>query len=168
MTRLINDTAKLWKMPESFEERAKLGSDPIIALLPPANCSTDEKHNAVAMGLASGCLKKTDRGYELNGQHDDTICLGAGLEKIIEYMKNDYPTLVRLYRSFVKNLAANPQKIISSLDCHIRSDATNDSDLSTQLGKKPFIKAREIADALMPYVRRMPLTNTRNTETEGN
>jgi hypothetical protein len=167
MTMLINNTAKLWKMPESFEERAKLGSDPIIALLPPAYCSTDETHIVIAMGLASGCLKKTDRGYELNGQHDDTICLGAGLEKIIEYMKNDYPTLVRLYRSFVKNLAANPQKIISSLDCCIRGDVANNGELSCQLGKKPFLKAREIAGALMPYVRRMPLNNTRNAETEG-
>ena len=156
MSRLINDTATLWKMPESFEERAKLGSDPIVALLPPANCSKDEKHTVVAMGLASGCLKKTDRGYELNGQHDDAIYLGADLATIIEYIKNDYPTLVRLYRSFVKNMAANPQEIISSLDCRIRGDAANDGNLSGQLGKKPFVKAREIADALMPYIRRMP------------
>jgi hypothetical protein len=168
MSRLINDTAALWKMPESFEERAKLGSDPIITLLPPANCSTDEKHIVVAMGLASGCLKKSSRGYELNGQHDDPICLGTDLATIIEYIKNDYPTLVRLYRSFVKNLATNPREIFSSLEGRTRRDAANDGDISSELGQRPFSKAREIADALMPYLRRMPLNNIRHAETEDN
>jgi hypothetical protein len=168
MTRLINDTAMLWKMPESFEGRAKLGPDPIIALLPHAGCPTHEKHIMIAMGLASGCLKKSNRGYELNGQSShDTVCLGADLEKIVDYIKNNYPTLVRLYRSFVKKLAVNPQEIISSLDRHIWGEVSNNGDLTVQLGKKSFIKAREIADALMPYIRRMPLNNIKKAEKEG-
>jgi hypothetical protein len=168
MTRLINDTAKLWKTPESFEACAKLGADPITALLPHAGCSIHEKHTVVAMGLVSGCLKKSNRGYELNGQYQDTVCLGADLGKIVDYIKNDYPTLVKLYRSFVKKLAINPQEIISSLDRHIWGDASNNGDLLAQLGKKSFIKAREIADALMPYIRRMPLNNIKKAEKEGN
>ncbi|MFC1675797.1 tubulin-like doman-containing protein [Planctomycetota bacterium] len=162
MDRLINDTSKLWHMPQSFEARAKLGADPIIALLPPASCSIHEKHAAVAMGLASGCVKKTHRGYELNGQPFDNIYLGADLEEIVGNVGDNYPLLVRLYRSFVKKLAAEPQQLISSLDAYIYGDALTNGELSVQLGKKPFVKTRETADALMPYIRRMPLDKRRS------
>jgi hypothetical protein len=161
MTRLINDTTQLWEMPQSLEARAKLGADPIIALLPYAGCPTHEKHMAVAMGLVSGCVKKSHRGYELNGQSHDTIYLGTNFEEITSNIGDNYPWLVRLYRSFVKKLATDPQQVISSLDGYICSDALSNGDLSAQLGKKPFVKIREAADALMPYIRRMPLDNTK-------
>lgn len=164
MTRLISDTAKLWKMPESFEARAKLGADPITALLPYAGCSKHEKHTAVAMGLVSGCIKKSQRGYELNGQPYDTVYLGEVLEEITGNIGNNYPWLVRSYRSFVKKLAANPQQIISLLDGYICGDALTNGDLSLQLGKEPFVRTREAAEALLPYIRRMPLNNIKKAE----
>lgn len=164
MTRLINDTAKLWKMPENFEIRAKLGADPIIALLPHAGCSKHEKHTTVAMGLVSGCIKKSHRGYELNGQPHDTVYLGTDLEEITSNIGDNYPWLVSLYRSFVKKLAVNPQQITPLLDRHIWGDPLTNGDLLAQLGKEPFVKTREIADALMPYIRRMPSNNIEKAE----
>ncbi|MCJ7776957.1 MAG: hypothetical protein MUP16_01405 [Sedimentisphaerales bacterium] len=164
MTRLINDTAKLWKTPESFEARAKLGADPITALLPHAGCQKHEKHTVIAMGLVSGCLKKSNRGYELNGQSQDTVCLGADLQEITDNIGDNYPTLVSLYRSFLKKLVVNPQEIISAIDRHIWGDAANNGDLSAQLGKEPFVKTRQIADALMPYLRRLPSNNIRKRD----
>ena len=116
---------------------------------------------AVAMGLASGCVKKSNRGYELNGQPYDNIYLGTDLEEIAGNIGDNYPWLVRLYRSFVKKLATDPQQLISSLDAYICGDVVTNGELSTQLGKKPFVKTREAADALMPYIRRMPLDNTK-------
>jgi len=164
MTRLINDTAKLWKMPESLEARAKLGADPITVLLPHAGCQKHEKHTVIAMGLVSGCLKKSNRGYELNGQSHDTVYLGADLQEITDNIGDNYPTLVSLYRSFVKKLVVNPQEIISAIDRHIWGDASNNGDLSARLGKESFVKTRQIADALMPYIRRMPSNNIRKAE----
>jgi hypothetical protein len=113
------------------------------------------------MGLVSGCVKKSHRGYGLNGQSHDIIYLGTNLEEITANIGDNYPWLVRLYRSFVEKLAADPQHLISSLDGYICSDALTNGDLSAQLGKKPFVKAREATDALMPYIRRMPLDNTK-------
>jgi len=168
MTRLINDTAKLWKAPKSFEASAKLGADPIIALLPHAGCSTHEKHTVIAMGLVSGCLKKSNRGYELNGQSHDTVYIGADLQEITDDIGDNYPNLVRLYRSFVKKLVVNPKEVISAIDRHIWGDASNNGDLSAKLGKEPFVKTRQIADALMPYIRRMPSNNIGKAEKEGN
>jgi hypothetical protein len=167
MTRLINDTAKLWKMPESFEARAKLGADPITALLPHAGCSLQERYITVAIGLVSGCLKKSNRGYELNGQSNDTVYLGTDLRQITDNVGDNYPWLVSLYRSFVKKLAAQPEEVISLLDRHIYEGTSNNGDLSAQLGKEPFVKTRQIADALMPYIRRMPSNNIRKAEKEG-
>jgi hypothetical protein len=164
MTRLINDTTKLWEIPQSFEARAKLGADPITALLPHAGCSKHEKHTAVAMGLVSGCIKKSQRGYELNGQPYDTVYLGEVLEEITANIGDNYPWLVRSYRSFVKKLAANPQQIISLLDGYICGDALTNGDLSIQLGKEPFVRTLEAAEALLPYIRRMPLNNIKEAE----
>jgi hypothetical protein len=158
----------LWKAPKSFEASAKLGADPIIALLPHAGCSTHEKHNVIAMGLVSGCLKKSNRGYELNGQSHDTVYIGADLQEITDDIGDNYPNLVRLYRSFVKKLVVNPKEVISAIDRHIWGDASNNGDLSAKLGKEPFVKTRQIADALMPYIRRMPSNNIGKAEKEGN
>ena len=168
MTRLINNTAKLWKMPENYEAIARFGADPITTLLPHAACSEHEKHTTIAMGLVSGCLKKSNRGYELNEPPLDTIYLGTDLKEIVDNIGNNYPQLVSLYRSFVQKLAVNPQQLISSLDGYIYGKGLVNGELSGQLGKEPFVKARQIAEALMPYIRRMPLNNIKKAEKEGN
>ena len=48
------------------------------------------------------------------------------------------------------------------LDTYIYGDALTNGELSAQLGKKPFVKTREAADALIPYIRRMPFDKKRS------
>lgn len=163
LTRMIADTDKLWEMSDSLVERAKLGSDPIRALIPTADCPIEDVCTTIAMGLVSEGLKLSEKGYELNGQNGGPILLGTGLDEIICGLKGNYRLLVSLYGFFVNGLAFSRNDIEQRLNRCIQNVISNDDLLLTQLGKEPFIRVQETVDALMPYLRRMPLNHSSNT-----
>lgn len=162
LTRMIADIDKLWEMPESLGERAKLGSDPIRALIPTTDCPAEDVCTTIAMGLVSGVLKPSEKGYELDGQTDDPVPLGTDLDEIIRGLKDNYRLLVSLYGSFVNSLACNRNNTEKRLNRRIQNDASSDGPLLAQLGKEPFVRAQEAVDALIPYLRRMPLNHGSN------
>jgi hypothetical protein len=162
VTRIIADCDRFWKTPDSLAERAKLGSDPVLALIPTPARFEESVHATVAMGLVSGALVLSEKGYELDGQNGDAILLGTRLNEVVSGLRDNYDGLVGLYESFVNGLVRNRAEVEQRLNNYVQNDATNDVSLATQLGKEPFFRAQETVDALMPYLRRMPLNGNKD------
>ena len=72
---------------------------------------------------------------------------GESLEDINRCLAESYPKIVSLYREFLLRLRT---------DASIVTGNSSDGQLAQQLGEQPFIRAQQIADALMPYIRRLP------------
>jgi len=158
LVRLIAHADTFWQRPDDPQERVKLGSDPILALIPSPDCCEEDVCTVVAMGLVSGTLRRSEKGYELDGQSGDPISLGTELGEIICGLKDCYDRLVGLYESSVRSLVRNYGEVEQRLSDYIRNGVVNDGSLAAQLGKEPFVRAQETVDALMPYLRRMPLS----------
>jgi hypothetical protein len=163
LTRMIADTDMFWEMPSSLSARAKLGSDPILALIPPPDCSEEDACTAVAMGLISRALIPSERGYEFYGQSGDPIFLGTKPDEVISGLKDNYDWLVGLYESFVGLLVRNRAEAEQRLDHYVQNDVSSDGPFLARLGEEPFARVRETVDALMPYLRRMSLNNSNDT-----
>jgi hypothetical protein len=156
LMRMIADTDSLWTMPASVQERVKLGSDPVLALAPQPDCSAEEIHTLIAMGLATGVLYPAAAGYELDGQPGDTIALGQDLDEIIRNLRKDYARLIRLYSPFVMRLAEDGGNWVNRLKRPPKSQGQEPQVLLPQLGTDVLSRLQEIAAALLPYVRRRP------------
>ena len=151
LTRIINETSRRWNAPDDLQEQARLGSDPFLSLIPPAGASAEEINTTIAMGLMTGQISLNGKGYQLDNQPWQPIHLGESLEDISSSLKKSYPQVVRLYREFLLKLRE---------DASIVTGNSDDGQLAQQLGEQPFIRAQEIADALMPYIRRLPHNGT--------
>ena len=162
VARIIADTDRFWKRPNSIAERARLGSDPVLALIPTPARFEESVHATVAMGLVSGALRLSEKGYESDGQNGDPILLGTSLNEVVSGLRDNYDGLVGLYESFVNGLVRNRAEVEQRLNKYVQNGATNDGSLAAQLGKEPFVRAQETVDALMPYLRRMPLNGSKD------
>ncbi|MFC1675950.1 tubulin-like doman-containing protein [Planctomycetota bacterium] len=161
LARIINEMAQKWNRPDDLQVRTQLGSDPLLSLIPSASPSTEEIHTVIAMGLISDQIKRTDRGYKLNGHMLEPVYLGKSLEDISRSITSSYPQTVRLYRGFLHKLVKQEHGIVKNLDTVINTvDKSNNSLLAHELGKVPFVRAQKIADALVPYLRRLPFNST--------
>jgi len=161
LSRLISNTAKLWQRPQDIQVRSLCGSDPILALMPSANCSEEELHTVIAMGLASSILEKSDRGYQLGGHNGDSMLLGNCLKGISGKIGEDYSRIVLLYRSFVDGLLNNHGQTIAKLELYIKAQTPDGRELAAEIGTEAFIRARETAEGLIPYIKRLPLNRQR-------
>ena len=79
---------------------------------------------------------------------------------LVRDLKDNYDRLVGLYEFSVRSLAHNHGEVEQRLSDYIRNGVASDGSLAAQLGKEPFVRAREIVDALMPYLRRMPMSRS--------
>ncbi|MFC1636372.1 hypothetical protein ACFL5Z_16195, partial [Planctomycetota bacterium] len=164
VARMIADTDRFWKRPNSIAERARLGSDPVLALIPTPARFEESVHATVAMGLVSGALNLSEKGYESDGHNGDPILLGTTLNEVVSGLRDNYDELVGLYESFVNGLVRNRAEVEQRLKDYVQNDATSDGSLAAQLGKDPFVRAQETVDALMPYLRRMPLNGNKDAD----
>ena len=126
LTRLIAHADTHWKRPDGPQERVKLGSDPILAMIPSPDCREGDVCTVVAMGLVSETLRPSEKGYELNGQSGDPILLGTELGEIVCDLKDNYDWLVGMYESFVGNLARNHAEVEQRLGDYIRNGVASD------------------------------------------
>jgi hypothetical protein len=157
LMRIIADTDSQWTMPASLRERAKLGSDPVLALAPQPDCSTEEILALITMGLATGVLYRSAAGYELDGQPGDTIPLGTDLDEVIRNLRKDYARLIRLYCPFTMRLGDDYDNLMNRLKRPAKSRGQEPEALLPGVGMDaPLAQVHEVAAALMPYLRRRP------------
>ena len=157
LTQQIADTSKLCKLPDDPKKLVQMGDDPVIQLAPLANCSAEVLDLVIAQGLVSKQICRNSQGYELKGFHEP-ITLGNSLEQIRTSLGGSYRNRMRIYRQFCMELAKNPQNLLKSIEEAIANNPANTDSLASQLGQKPFRTTREVAEALLPYVRRIRLT----------
>lgn len=163
ITQMIADGAHLWSVPETLVERARLGSDPILALAPRVIDGPNERHTALAMGLMCGAVRESDHGYEVDGEDGEPVPLGKDLEEVVGRLYSDYRLPIHLYRSFVDLSVRDPGEMEARLNRAIANPASVDGTLAAKLEKAPFVRAQEAFRALTPYLRRMPRKGQPNT-----
>ena len=146
LTRIIKETARRWSPSPDLRERVQFGSDPFLSLIPPAG-ATEEINTTIIMGLMTGQISRNGKGYQLDNRTGQPIHLGELLKDINRCLAESYPQVVSLYREFLLKLRK---------DASIVTGNSGDGQLTQQLGEQPFIRARQIADTLMPYLRRSP------------
>ena len=157
LTRIINETSRRWNAPGDLQERARLGSDPFLSLIPPAGASAEEINTTIAMGLMTGQISQNGKGYQLDNRTGQPIHLGESLKNINRRLAESYPQIVSLYREFLLKLRKDASIVTGNSGGTVDvADYPSDGSLAQQLGEQPFIRAQEIADALMPYIRRLP------------
>ena len=120
-----------------------------------------EASTIIAMGLTTGQISQNGKGYIFDDKVDQPIYLGKSLEDIRASIVESYPLVVSLYREFLLRLSnkAFREAVTSTNFIEIASNSSN-GQLAQQLGEKSFIQTQEIANALMPYVKRLPLHGT--------
>ncbi len=157
LTRIINETARRWNPPVDLREHAQLGSDPFLSLIPSAGASAEEINTTIAMGLMTGQISRNGKGYKLDNRTGQPIHLGESLEDINRRIAESYPQMVSLYREFLLKLSKDASIVTGNSSGAVDvTDYSGDGQLAQQLGERPFIRACQIADALMPYLRRLP------------
>ena len=157
LMRIIADTDAQWTMPVSLRERAKLGSDPVLAIAPQPDCSAEEIHALIMMGLATGVLYKSVADYELDGQPGDAIPLGANLNEVIRNLRKDHTRLIRLYRPFTIRLSDDHDNLMNRLRRPAKSRGQESEAIWPGADMDASIaQAQEVAAALMPYLKRRP------------
>lgn len=158
LTRIINETARRWNSPCDSQEHAQLGSDPFLSLIPSAGASAEEINTTIAMGLMTGQISLNGKGYQLDNRTGQPIYLGESLEDINRRIAEIYPQMVSLYREFLLKLSKDASIVTGNSGGAVDvADYSGEGQLAQQLGEQPFIRAQEIANALMPYIRRLPL-----------
>ena len=157
LSQQIADTSRLCKLPDNPKELAQIGDDPAIQMAPKADCSTDGLDVVIAQGLISKQICRNNQGYELKGLHEP-MTLGSSLDDVRSSLTGSYPTRMQIYRNFCMELAKQKQGLLKSIDDAIANNPTNTDSLASQLGQRPFRATQEIAEALLPYVRRIRIT----------
>ncbi len=159
LNQQIADTAKLCQLPDDPKERAKIGEDPVIQLAPSAHPSNRELDLTVAQGLVSKQICQNKGGYELKGLHEP-IALGNSLDEVRSGLAPDYQGRMRIYREFCMQLARSPESLLKDIEQAVASHQLDSCPLVRELGGEPFAQAKEVAEALLTYLRRIKLDNS--------
>lgn len=160
LTRIIKETAGGWNPPVDLRLRAQLGSDPFLSLMPSAGLSDEELGTIIAMGLMTGKIYHNGKGYQLDNLDAQPIKLGESFGDIGSCIKESYPQIVSIYRGFLLRLITDPSiATVNPSDLVDAATKPTYGQLAQQLGEPPFARAQEIADVLIPYIRRLPLDN---------
>ena len=159
LTGMIADTDTLWQPPRSHQEWARLGSDPILAMAPQPDCSVEEVHACIAMGIAAGVLCKSDGQYEFRAEAGDPILLGNNAEEIIVYFSEHYEQLVKLYSSTVNCSADGLDHPQRTVDWKAQFHACDTDGLLARIGQNALVRMQETMAALMPHLARRPKTS---------
>jgi len=152
LTRIINETSQKWQRPGNLRKCAQYGSDPFISLMPTAGLSQQELDTTIAMGMMTGQISKNHQGYQSVDHNGQMVHLGETPEQISRNIKDSYPHVVSIYRNFLLEQASK-----GTVDFKDILENQASCRLTGHLGEKPFIRAQKIADALLPYLSRLPM-----------
>jgi len=159
LNQQIADTAKLCRLPDDPKERVKIGEDPVIQLAPSAHSSNCELDLTVAQGLVSKQICQNKQSYELKGLHEP-IALGNSLDKVRSGLAPDYQGRMQIYREFCMQLAKDPENLLRNIEQAAANNNVDSCPLVRELGGEPFAQAKEVAEALLTYLRRIKLDNS--------
>lgn len=153
----IKDTEKLWTPPADPKELVKIGENPIVSVAPLPGCSAGEIHKIIAEGLASKAIVGNNGSYKLTRPAEEPAVLGGNLAEVTEHLAREYRSTIHIHSRFAVALAKNEAEVISSMHKFTANVPPGTNGLIGELGPKPFQDALNVAEALLPYVRRMPV-----------
>lgn len=151
IAQLIKDTSAIAALPSKLQDRVKIGENPIISLMPEPDCnddgSMDDKLNMViAEGLACKAIIESNDGFILSMPLKEPVYIGKSVKDILNNLSSKYGYVVYCCRKFAQELLENKQTVIAEL----KSEKT-----AKLAGKQAANQALEVANLLMPYLRRL-------------
>lgn len=159
LSRMVMEMDQLWTLPNDPIERVKLGTDPIMAMMPAAHSSKQQLHQLIAMGLASEIIQIGTRNAIRLDRSGELVLLGSNIDAALEELRNNYSVAVHVYRVFVDQLARNPRRLQTRIRRYLRRKGQFDPSISQVLGKESFQEILDITRALLPYLSRLNLND---------
>ena len=161
MVDIMTETSLKYTRPESLEALVQIGADPPTAVMPPANSTEKEREMIIAMGLLSSVIKKSDSGFDLHGYSKTPIAMGDSPSKICQNLFDNYHLCGFIFRCFIRDVVIGAPSMFKKIDM-ITKNRKADSGLVKQLGRQPFMQARQTACVLMKYLSRLSATVKHN------
>lgn len=150
----IEDLKRICVLPDDPGELVKLGENPIVTPAPSPGCSDEILDRTIAQSLICGCIINNNGIYELKRPLDDPLQLGNSVSQIRQHLRKEHPNAVYIYSEFVSALATDEKHTLEKITNCI--NGINTEPLVSALGTEPFIETKQLAEALLVYVRRMP------------
>ena len=155
ISRLINDTLNIYTPPRDPKKLVKLGENPVPAIIPLPGCSNDQLDRVIAQGLLAGVIIKGKRGYELIKPLTEPKYIGDSVDQIRDSLSKNYDDISFINEKFAREVAKKGSSLLSPIS-EYSGNSIGTGPLVVELGKVPFQMTREIAEALLPYLTRLP------------
>ncbi|MHC4654438.1 MAG: hypothetical protein ACYS91_05385 [Planctomycetota bacterium] len=160
VSRLIVDTLSIYQPPRHVKELVQLGESPITAVIPLPGCDNDNLDRVIAQGLVSEVIVKGKDGYELIKPLVKPKYIGESVSQIRESLSRNFADIVYINREFAAKLAKEDYDLDRRFPKYINSPAGTEPSL-VEIGEMSFRRTAEIAEALTPYLSRLPQQNIR-------
>ena len=121
-------------------------------------CATEQLDRVIAQGFLSQQIVLGSRGYQCNGLAQQAIQLGVTLDEIRASLSQHYPWLIRLHRDFALALAQDPTGCLQRIDEALAEKTATSDPILDQLDTNRIQETQQLAQALLPYLRRLVLT----------
>lgn len=156
ISQLIADTARLCNVPTEFKELAKLTDDPFAATTPFAGCDTAEIDRIIAEGILSGSIKSDNGEFIFVPALGEPVNTGGSIEAIRKFLEKDYYAICQIHNAFAHYMVLHHDSIAGQVKDLCQK---NNHPLVSRMDSKAKERLLEVADALLPYAKRIPVNN---------